>query len=146
MGHPQLLTILLVKNFLLTSNINLSPFSLRPFPLVLSVFSLLLINSPQVQGSCNDVSPEPSLSQSEHALLLRPYFIGETLQPSDHVCDPPLEPDPTALCLVLGAQCSTVGFCPENGDKAGRRSLSPSCDKCNRYSFGSKLFCSKQKS
>ena len=38
------------------------------------------------------VTPEPSLLQNEQAQLLQLAFIGEVLQPSNHLFGPPLEP------------------------------------------------------
>mgnify|MGYP001859411917 CR=1 FL=1 len=94
MGHPQLseqqcqhLTILCMKKFILISNLNLLSFSLKPFPLVLSLSdhvksAFFFISPPQVQKSCNEVSPELHLLHIEQAQLPQPFFIGEVLQPS----------------------------------------------------------------
>ena len=55
----------LPKNFFLISNLNLLSFSLKPFPLVLSLIrlckksvTLLFISSPQVLGGSNEVNRE----------------------------------------------------------------------------------------
>ena len=52
---------------------------------------LLLISSLQVLEGCSEVSPEPSLLQAEQGQLLQPVFIGEVLQPSEHLHSPPLD-------------------------------------------------------
>ena len=44
-----------------------------------------------------------SLLQAEQAQLLQPLFTGEVLQPSDHLCGPPLDPLQQLLIFpVLG--------------------------------------------
>ena len=58
------------------------------------MFYLLLekiyfLSSLQVLKSCNEVSPEPSLTEAQQAQLPSPVFTGEVLQPSDHLCGPP---------------------------------------------------------
>ena len=40
---------------------------------------------------CNDVTPQPSLSQAEQAQLLQSAFVVEVLQPSGHLHGPPLD-------------------------------------------------------
>ena len=45
----------------------------------------------QVVEDCNEVSPEPSFLQAKQAKLPQPLFIGEVLQPTDHLCGPPLD-------------------------------------------------------
>ena len=40
----------------------------------------------------HDVSPQPSPLQTEEAQFLQPVFIGEMLQPSEHLRGPPLDP------------------------------------------------------
>ena len=66
--------------------------------------SLLLVSSFQVLEGCNKVSPEPSLLQTEQAQLSQPVFIGEALQPSDHLCGPALDLlQQLHILLVLGA-------------------------------------------
>ena len=52
---------------------------------------LLFISFPQVLEGRNEVSPEPSLLQSEQSQFPQPFFTGEVLQPSDHPCHPPLD-------------------------------------------------------
>ena len=48
--------------------------------------------------------PQPSLLQAEQAQLPQPVFVGEVLQPSDHLCVPPLDPlQQLPVFLVLGA-------------------------------------------
>ena len=37
-------------------------------------------------------SPEPSLLQAEQPQLSQPFLTAEVLQPSDHLCGPPLDP------------------------------------------------------
>jgi len=45
-----------------------------------------------------------SLLQAERAQLPQPFSIREVLQPSDHLCGPPLDPlQQLHICLVLGA-------------------------------------------
>ncbi|PKU46486.1 hypothetical protein llap_3205 [Limosa lapponica baueri] len=46
----------------------------------------------QVLEDCYKVSPEPSLLQAEQRQLFQLVFIGEVLQPSDHLQSPPLDP------------------------------------------------------
>ena len=41
--------------------------------------------SHQVLEGHNEVSPQPSLPQAEQAQFPQPLFIGEVLQPSDHL-------------------------------------------------------------
>jgi len=41
---------------------------------------------------CNEVSLQHSLFQAEQTQLLQPIFIGEVLQPLDHLHGPPLHP------------------------------------------------------
>ena len=67
----QCVTTLCVKNFLLISNLNLPCLSLRPFPLVLSLSTLVNSCSPscicslQVLEGHNEISPELSLFQAK---------------------------------------------------------------------------------
>jgi len=102
MGHPllsgqqcQRLTSLWVKNFFLTSNLNLPSFSLKPFPLVLSLpdhtkrVPLLLITSLHVLEGCSEVSQ--SFLQAKQAQLPQPFSIREVLQPSEQPCVPSLD-------------------------------------------------------
>ena len=49
------------------------------------------------------VTPQPSLLQAEQAQLPQPVFAGEVLQPSEHLCGPPLDPlQQLPVLLVLG--------------------------------------------
>ncbi|KAK4827689.1 hypothetical protein QYF61_020823 [Mycteria americana] len=58
----------------------------------------------QVLEGCYKVSPELSLLQAEQAQLSQPVFIGEVLQPSDHLHGPPLDLLPQVqVLLLLGA-------------------------------------------
>ena len=52
---------------------------------------LLLISSLQVLKGCSEVSLEPSLLQAKQAQIPQPFFTGEVLQPSDHLCGHPLD-------------------------------------------------------
>lgn len=84
------LNTLWVKNFILTSNINLFSFSLKPLPVVLSLSVCVQSESPSclwVPCKYWKVSPQPSLLCSEW-----PQLIGEVLQPFDHLRGPPLDP------------------------------------------------------
>jgi len=59
---------------------------------------------PSSVGSHNEVSPDPSLLQAKQAQFTQPFFIGEVLQPSDHLCGPPQDPLQELHVLpVLGA-------------------------------------------
>jgi len=87
----QGLPTLTVKDFFLTSNLNLLSFSLKPLPLVLSLHALVK-------------SPSPALSQPHQVLAAalrtpcsllfsrpthpssRPLLTADGLQPSDHCC------------------------------------------------------------
>ena len=77
--------------------LNLPSLSLKPFPLVLSLSgciksaAFLLVSSLQVLEGHDDISSEPSLLQAEQAQVPQPFFTGEVLQPSDHLCGPPLD-------------------------------------------------------
>jgi len=86
----QCLTILWVKNFFPTSNLNFSYFSLKPFSLVLSL-SNHVKSSLQVLGCFNEFSSEPSLLQAKQAQLPQPFFTGEMLLTPDHLPGPPLD-------------------------------------------------------
>jgi len=94
-GLPQLLwslfqclITLIVKNFFLISNLNLPPFILKPLPLVLSLYALVLLQVPlqlscrplRILKGCCKVSPEPSLLQAEQPQLSRPLLIGESIK------------------------------------------------------------------
>ena len=111
----QCLTTLWVKKFFLTSNLKFPSFILKPFFPVLSpsgyvetVF-ILLISSILVLEGGNEVSLEPCFGQSKQAQLPQPFFIGEVLQPFDHLHGPA----PTALLLSCTGGprpgCSTPG-------------------------------------
>ncbi|KAK4825361.1 hypothetical protein QYF61_026880 [Mycteria americana] len=95
----QCFITLTVRNFFLTSSLNLPSFSLKPLPLVLSEWVLLKI----LEGF-NKVSPQPSLLQAEQPQLSQPVLVGEVLQPSDHFHGPPLDPlQQLHVLLVLRA-------------------------------------------
>ena len=62
------------------------------------------MSSLQVLEGHSEVSLEPALLQAEEAQISQLFFIGEALQPSDHLCDLPLEPlQQFCLFSVLGA-------------------------------------------
>ncbi|KAK4812888.1 LOW QUALITY PROTEIN: hypothetical protein QYF61_024244 [Mycteria americana] len=100
---------LIVKSFFLISNLNLLSFSLKPLPLALSLHALVKSPSPaflplQVLEGCYKVSLEPSLLQAEQPQLSQPVFIGEVLQPSDHLHGPPLDSlQQVHVLLMLGS-------------------------------------------
>ncbi|KAK4815434.1 hypothetical protein QYF61_002649, partial [Mycteria americana] len=106
----QCFTTLIVKHFFLLSNLNLSSFSSKPLPLVLSLEALVkslspvfLISPLYVLKGCSKISPEPSLLQAEQPQLSQPFFIGQVFQPSDHFHGPPLDPlEQVHILLVLG--------------------------------------------
>ncbi|KAK4819077.1 hypothetical protein QYF61_025310 [Mycteria americana] len=87
----QCLTTLTVKNFFLVSNLNLPSFSLKPSPLVYHYMPFFPAGPLQVLEGCYKVSPQPSLLQAEPPQLSQPVFIGEVLQPTDHLHGPPLD-------------------------------------------------------
>ena len=98
MGHPQppwatcssAPPLFVWKNFFLLSNLNLLCLSLRPFPLVLSLSTLVNSCSPscicslQVLEGHNEISPELSLFQAKQAQFPQPFLIGEDA--SCHLC------------------------------------------------------------
>ncbi|KAK4829553.1 hypothetical protein QYF61_005222 [Mycteria americana] len=47
---------------------------------------------PHLLEGCCKVFPQPSLLQAEQPQLSQPGLVGEVLQPSDHLCGPPLDP------------------------------------------------------
>ena len=49
------------------------------------------MSSLQILEGHHEVSPEPSLLHTKQAQLPQPFFLGEVLQPSDHLCGSPLE-------------------------------------------------------
>ena len=52
----------------------------------------------------NEVCPEPSLFQAKQAHFPQPFFIGEVLQPCDHLSGPPRDLfQELCVLLVLGA-------------------------------------------
>ena len=86
------------KNILLISSPNLPCISLKSFPLVYltihshkQLFPLLFIRSLQILEGHNEVSPDLSLLQAKQAQFPQAFFIGEVLQPSDHLSGPPLD-------------------------------------------------------
>jgi len=44
-----------------------------------------------LRTGCNEISLEPSLLQAEQVQLPQPVFVGEVLQPSEHLCGPSLD-------------------------------------------------------
>ena len=64
---------------------------------------LLSVSSLHVLEGCNEISPQPSLLQTEHPQLPQPVLTGAVLQPSDHLQGPHLDPL-QQLCIlpVLG--------------------------------------------
>ena len=86
---------------------NLLSSCLKPLLLVLSLYCLIKNLTPvgpfYVLGGRNKVSPEPTL-QVEQAQCLKPFFIGEVLQPFDHLHSPLLDTvQKLHAFLVLGA-------------------------------------------
>jgi len=58
----------------------------------------------------NETTPPPSLLQAETAQRPQPGFVGEVLQPPDHLCGPPLDPlQQLSVFLVLGEL--VLGIC-----------------------------------
>jgi len=76
----QCFTTLMGKNFFLIPDLNLPSFSLQPFPLVLSLHTLVkspspsFLQAPSVTGSCSKVTLEPSLLQAEQPQLPQPDY------------------------------------------------------------------------
>ena len=70
--------------------------SLSPCLAIISPFKeftpLLIIGSLQVLKGCNEVTLQPSFLQAEQSQLPQPVFVGEVLQPPDHVRGLPLGP------------------------------------------------------
>ena len=65
---------------------------------------LVFICSLQVLEGHNEVSPDPSPLQAKQAQFPQPFLTGEVLQPSDHLCGPPLDPlQELHILPVLGA-------------------------------------------
>ena len=80
------------KMFLLTSNPNLSSFSVMPFPLFLSISDHVKCQSPlSYSGMLQGGLSEPFLLQPKQIQLPQPVSIGEVLQPFAHLCSPPLD-------------------------------------------------------
>ena len=114
----QCLTILIVKNFLI-SNLNLPSFSLKPLPFILSLHALVkkflssfLVGLLPVLEGCCKVSLKPSLLQAEQPQLSQPFFTGEVFHPTDHFVAL-LWATPTGPCLSCAegsrAGCRTPG-------------------------------------
>ena len=90
-----------MKNFLLTSNLNIPSHSLKPFPLALSLSDLagalrkgqpqLTATSLQVVIESSKVSPEPPLLLIEQSQLLQPLLIRPLRQTPHQLCCPPLD-------------------------------------------------------
>ncbi|KAK4822675.1 hypothetical protein QYF61_019042 [Mycteria americana] len=65
--------------------------------------SSFLVGPLQAVEGCYKVSPEPSLLQAKQPQLSQPVFIGVVLQPSDHLCGPPLDSlQQVHVLLMLG--------------------------------------------
>ena len=83
-----------MENFLLTSNPNLSSFSLKPLP-----FVLLLPDTESLSSFAplwglvghNEVSQKPFLLQAAQPQLSQTLFTGEVLQPCDNPHSSPLD-------------------------------------------------------
>lgn len=81
----QCLTFQVVKDFSLRPDLALPFFSLKLFPLVLSLYSLVKVTlhlpcwPPLGNGRCCKVSLEPSVFHSEHSQLSQPVLLGEVL-------------------------------------------------------------------
>ena len=62
------------------------------------------------------------LLQAKHTQLSQPFFIGEVLQPSNHLCGPPLDLlQMLCILLVLGASClsAVLQEVPHKGREQG---------------------------
>ena len=107
----QHLTTLTVKKFFLISNLNFFQFkAITPCPTTTcprkKSLSSFLVRPLQLLKGCSKVSPQPSLLLAE-----QPFRIGEVLQPSDHLCGPPLDPlQQVHVFLVLRAPELEAGF------------------------------------
>ena len=91
------------------SHLNLPSFSLKSFPLVLSLSdnvesqSPSCLHSPLVLEGHNEVALEPYLLQAEQAQLPHCAFMGEVLQPCDNPHGSPLDLlQQLHMLLVLG--------------------------------------------
>lgn len=87
----QCLTVLIINNLFLASNLNLLSFSLKPVPFLLSPQSIQSLSSfPAgplwVLEGCFEVCLEPSLLCIEQPQLSQPVFKVEALQPSECIC------------------------------------------------------------
>ena len=105
----QCVTTLCVKDFLLISNLNLLCLSLNHSPCFITIhhckqsFPLLFIHFLQTLEGHNEVSLVPSLLQAKQSRFLQLFFIGEVLQPSNHLSWSPLDPyQELWIFLVLG--------------------------------------------
>ena len=80
------------------SSLNLPSPSWKPFPLVLSLHALIKslprfpVHPLWILEGRYKIPPDPSLLQAEEPQLSQPAFVGEVLQPCDHLCSPPLDP------------------------------------------------------
>ena len=85
----QCLTTLTVKDLFLISNLNLPSLSLKPFPLVLSLQTLLKtvpffpVAPFQILKGCYLITSEPSLLQAEEPQLSQPVLVGEVFHSMD---------------------------------------------------------------
>ncbi|KAK4826701.1 hypothetical protein QYF61_010916 [Mycteria americana] len=92
----QCLSTLIVKNFFLFKATTPCPITIGPCKKSLSSFLVL--------EGCYKVFLEPSLLQAEQPQLSQPVFIGEVLQPSDHLHGSPLDLfQQVCVLLMLGA-------------------------------------------
>ena len=94
----QCVTTLCVKSCLLITNLNLPCLTSKPFPLVLSLSTLLnsrcpllLMRSLRVLEGCHELSPELSLLPHKQSQFPQHFFLREVLQPSDHLRGPSLD-------------------------------------------------------
>jgi len=108
----QRLTTLWVKNFFLTSDVNLPSLSLKPFFLVLSLairlckmlIMLRLLNSLQILEGCNEISPKASLLQAKQAQLSLNFLHKKVVQHFHNHFDPLLDLlQQFCVCHVMGA-------------------------------------------
>jgi len=126
-------TTLMVKNFFLISNLNLPSFSLQPFPLVLSLRTLVqspsppFLQAPSGTGSCSKLSsqcgsstlslrscfPPPSslpvgLNRAR-CLPVLPGFL--SCSPNPHFVSKPSAPGPCRCHALPSSLSFCCGFC-----------------------------------
>lgn len=92
-GQSALLSHRWVKNFLLTSNINLSSLSLKPIPpCPITIWPCKMsVSLPLSTGSPQWYLSRAFSFQAEQAQLSQPFFTRQVLQPSEPLCDPLLD-------------------------------------------------------